>query len=97
MTGFSDPIHELRRRISALEKRLANLSVDDIWQPLVSCSTSDGVDVELQFDDGSVRLGHFYQARGCWVVKTATGRAPAEQYPRKWRKSALTAGERRDG
>lgn len=90
MTGFNDPNHELRRRISALEKRLASLSVEDIWQPIVTCSTTDGEDVELRFPDASKKTGHFSPQHGRWMVKTDLGHGPLEGlYPAHWRRLAL--------
>ncbi len=70
------------RRLS-MEKPKA-LTVDDIFQRIVSCSTTDKQVVELLVGD-RVMTGFFDSGPGCWMVNGGKTRIPEGMYPSHWR------------
>ena len=49
---------------------LAFATQADGWRDIVSCSTLDGVTVELYLPDHSVVKGNFDKHRGCWIMQS---------------------------
>lgn len=74
-----------RGRLSELEDRLDRLTVDDLFQPIASCSTTDRQVVELLVGD-RVMSGFFDNAKGYWLCNGGATRMPEGLYPSHWRK-----------
>ena len=85
MSGFVDLEHKRGQRLRDLEERIDRLTVDDLFQPIASLSTTDKNIVQLLVGD-RVMHGYFDSAHGCWMVAHGTQRIPEGLYPSHWRK-----------
>lgn len=85
MTGFYDRDYSRGQRIRAIEDRIDRLTVDDLFQPIVSCSTSDRKVVDLLVGD-RVMTGYFDPDHGCWLCNGGKDRMPEGMYPTHWRR-----------
>ncbi len=85
MDGFYDLDHKRQQSISDLYDRIDRLTVDDLFQPIASLSTTDKQVVELLVGD-RVMHGFFSTPDGCWMVAHGTQRIPEGLYPTHWRK-----------
>ena len=91
MTGFHYHKYTMSQRLSDLEGRLDRLTIDDVFQPIASLSTTDKRVVQLLVGD-RVMHGYFDSAQGCWMVQHGTIRIPEGLYPSHWR--VIPAAER---
>lgn len=85
MTGFHDDRYTMGERLTALENKLDRLTVDDLFKPIVSLSTTDRVVADLLVGD-RVMTGFFDSTAGCWMVNGGKTRIPEGMYPSHWRK-----------
>ena len=88
MTGFHDLDYERRqrqaKRIDELAERIDRLTVDDLFQPIASCSTLDRQVVELLVGD-RVMTGFFDSVKGRWMCNGGKDLMPEGLYPSHWR------------
>lgn len=82
MGGFFDQAYTDRSRVGRLERRVDFLTTDDVFQPIVSLSTTDKKVVELLVGDRTM-TGYFDS--GCWMVDGGKTPMPEGLYPSHWR------------
>jgi len=89
MTGFHDLDYERRireaKRFTELEERIDRLTVDDLFQPIASLSTTDRQVVELLVN-GRIMTGFWDDEKRCWLANGGKDRMPDGLYPSHWRK-----------
>ena len=66
------------------ERHVDCLTTDDIFQPIVSLSTTDKTVVDLLVGD-RVMTGYFDSAQGRWMVNGGKTPIPEGLYPTHWR------------
>jgi len=84
MPGFRDDEFTMAQRLKRLENQFDRLTVDDLFKPIVSLSTTDHIVVELLVGD-RVMTGFFDDTQGCWMVNGGKTRIPEGLYPSHWR------------
>jgi hypothetical protein len=62
-----------------------DMTIERLWNPFQTCSTTDNQPVDLKFSGGDIHFGYFSSSQGRWVNENGVA-FPEGMYPTHWRR-----------